>query len=371
MRKLNVVEIYAGTARSTQPFLSWKRVASPLLIDSNPYAAQAYRHNFPKANYLVNDVSKITGSDIVRAVSGKVDILLGCPPCQGFSEAGARDANDPRNAHVIRFGHLVNQLKPLAVGMENVPLLANSWQFNSFVKIVERAGYSWTSAIANAALWGSCQSRQRLIFIALRKDLKIDPQFPEPTHGMKGKYFSYRFKKLCHIKEDLIGMLGQSPGGLRAGANALSAHRRKFGPKSIPTVAEVIGDLPRIGTPKAEEMDHFPWNHGKEILKKMGAVKEGGQIELNGRYFSQAYGRLHRKGLARTITCYFSNAGSGRFWHPMQNRALSLREAARIQGFPDSFRFLEKSFQNCVLVGNALDGSLSNLTYLKIRDYIE
>jgi DNA (cytosine-5)-methyltransferase 1 len=117
---------------------------------------------------------------------------------------------------------------------------------------------------------------------------------------------------------------------------------------------------------------HSPWRHKDDILKRMKKVPEGGQWEGEKTYFSQSYGRLHRKGLARTITRYFSNPGSGRFWHPTENRALTLREAARIQGFPDSFEFIEDAFasENCTLVGNALDAKFAEVAYLTIKNSI-
>jgi len=103
----------------------------------------------------------------------------------------------------------------------------------------------------------------------------------------------------------------------------------------------------------------------------MGQICEGARWSGGRDHYSQAYGRLHRKGLARTITGFFPNAGSGRFWHPCENRSLTLREAARIQGFPDDFRFLKNDSENCVLVGNALDKALADLTFGMIRACLE
>jgi DNA (cytosine-5)-methyltransferase 1 len=100
----------------------------------------------------------------------------------------------------------------------------------------------------------------------------------------------------------------------------------------------------------------------------MANVPEGGQLKCASLYYSQSYGRLHRHGLARTITTAFPNAGSGRFWHPIENRTLTLREAARIQGFPDSFRFPGQPAKSAFLVGNALDKALAETTYEIIRD---
>jgi DNA (cytosine-5)-methyltransferase 1 len=102
----------------------------------------------------------------------------------------------------------------------------------------------------------------------------------------------------------------------------------------------------------------------------MAKVAEGGQPKCSRRYYSQSYGRLHRRGLAKTITTAFPNAGSGRFWHPVRNRSLTLREAARIQGFPDSFVFQEPLSKAAFLVGNALDAALANVVFAAIKSFL-
>jgi len=106
------------------------------------------------------------------------------------------------------------------------------------------------------------------------------------------------------------------------------------------------------------------------MIERMSAVPEGGRHGEKGKYFSQAYGRLHRRGLARTITTNFANPGSGRFWHPTQERTLTLREAARLQGFDDSYQFGGLPSHDAVLVGNALDAALADLKYRIIRSTI-
>lgn len=136
-----------------------------------------------------------------------------------------------------------------------------------------------------------------------------------------------------------------------------------LGSEPAPSVDDVIGDLPPINGLEATKLHHKQWQHSPITIRRMETVEEGGRWSGGDDHFSQAYGRLHRRGFARTITSFFPNAGSGRFWHPSENRALSLREAARIQGFPDSFKFLGNDSENCVLVGNALDKALADLTF--------
>lgn len=371
MRKLTVLDLYAGTGRCSQPFQNWKRIKQIYLADVNQYAQKVYQLNYPKASYKVCNLSNTSSKALADFAGGKVDILLGCPPCQGFSDCGSRLVDDPRNSHVSRLTRIVTELNPLAIAMENVPLAASSDKFKLLTQTLEALGYKWSCTIANAALWGSCQTRQRLILIAIRKDVNSAPAFAEPTHGGSKKYFSYREGVRRKIEDDPISILGTAPASFRISKNLSKSGKIKCGSLAIPTVGEVLENLPRIGTPRAKELGHQPWKHGKEILRRMGRVKEGGRWRGGKDHFSQTYGRLHRHGLARTITGFFPNAGSGRFWHPTENRSLTLREAARIQGFPDSFRFLNADGSNCILVGNALDKTLADMTYRIVRSLLE
>jgi len=369
--KFNILELYAGTGRSIEPFRRWSRTGKISLVDNNQYAADVYKHNNPGARYRVWDLGTKPSTDLLRFAGGRVDVLLGCPPCQGFSDCGSKNPYDSRNRHVSRFHSIVRDLQPRVLAMENVPLVASSGRFKLFTDGLEELDYCWTASIVNAALWGSCQSRQRLILVAAKSDLGVAPTFPEPTHGGSAKYFNYSLQKFCKIDADPVGMLGRTPASQRAEKNVPHKMGLTLGSRAIPTVDETIGDLGDIGTLKAIRMGHKSWDHGPGILRRMGRVEEGKRWSGADEHFSQAYGRLHRRGLARTITGYFPNAGSGRFWHPVENRALTLREAARIQGFPDSFRFLDNDAENCVLVGNALDKALAELTCKIVKNCLD
>src|SRR2546422_10241830 len=104
--KLHVVELYAGTARSSQPFGRWKRCSVSLLVDNDAFARATYLKNFPGAPYLRHDIRRLSAQRIAADAGGRVDILLGCPPCQGFSDNGKRDPDDPNNSHLLRFANL-------------------------------------------------------------------------------------------------------------------------------------------------------------------------------------------------------------------------------------------------------------------------
>lgn len=342
-----------------------------LLVDNDQFARKTYQLTYPNAPYLTEDLRHACPSLIEANAGGHVDILLGCPPCQGFSDTGSRDKDDKRNHHLHRFRLYAEALKPLAVAMENVPLAAAMGvRFRRFVHAMECLGYRATWGILNSALRGSAQCRHRLVYIALREDVGVDPVIAQPTHGGDREYFSYRTRGMANLRGDRISMLSESPGARRT-RDLMPYIDENIGREAIPTLDEVIGDLPKVGSPAATRIAHYAWQHTPKMRKRMAGVAEGSRWSGGEDHFSHAYGRLHRQGLARTITTYFSNPGSGRFWHPTEPRALSLREAARIQGFPDSFQFLPEAMNSCRLIGNALDRKLAEVTFDVIRSALE
>lgn len=370
-RKLRVAEIYAGTARSVEPFRNWMRCEIALLVDSSSFARKTYLANFPKAPYVKLSVGSVPLRDVVARAEGPIDILLGCPPCQGFSETGKRDPDDPRNSHMRRFARIVEIAKPLAIAIENVPLAATSDECCDLTGTLNENGYNWDATIANAIQYGSCQSRQRFILVGFRGDLNVFPKFPRPTHGSNKRVFSYSSRTFRSVAAHAVDMLGIAPSTQRLGRELAGNSLTKLGPNPSKTVWDEIGDLPEVGTAEAKQAQHVGCGHSTAVLRRMGQVPEGGQWSGSDDHYSHTYGRLHRSGFARTITGYFPYAGAGRFWHPCENRALTVREAARIQGFPDSFRFLDSSRKTTALVGNALDSVFATMCYKMIRAALE
>jgi len=370
-RKFRVVELYAGTARSIEPFRAWQRGEIALMVDSSSLARKTYLANFPKAPYLKRSLAAMQPKEIISAAGGRIDVLLGCPPCQGFSESGKRDPLDPRNMHMSRFAQVIEDARPKAVALENVPMAAASPQYQDLVSMLDRTGYRWKAMLGNAIQYGSCQSRQRLILVAFRKDVGAMPKFPKPTHGSGERVFSYSSRSLRSVGRHLTEMLGVTPSTQRLARKDLLDWTDRLGPQPARTVWDCIGDLQDIDPKEAASLHHTAWNHSTSILRRMGRIDEGAKWSGSADHFAHSYGRLHRRGFSRTITGYFPYAGCGRFWHPLENRSLTLREAARIQGFPDSFAFLDQSKASAKLVGNALDFPFASMCYAMIRTVLE
>src|SRR6266478_2016549 len=273
-RKYTVVELYAGMARTWEPFRAWRRCRLGLLVDVNSYANDTYKLNYPSAPYLTGDLRKLKAESLRDLSGGRVDILLGCPPCQGFSDTGKRNPRDPRNGHIAIFGKFVSKLEPLAVVMENVPLLVTSPRFAEFTELLDRRKYRWTAAVVNAALYGSCQTRQRLVLVALHQSVRANPYLPKSTHGGDRRYFSFRHGELMKLSEDPVGLLGATPAAGRAG-KSVPVFVGLDGKRPAPYLSEVLDGLPPIGSPAARGLSHIAWSHGLKMLKRMDRVAEG------------------------------------------------------------------------------------------------
>jgi DNA (cytosine-5)-methyltransferase 1 len=255
--------------------------------------------------------------------------------------------------------------------MENVPRVAESEEFAKLIQLLENAGYKWTSAIANSAQYGSPQSRQRLLFVALRGDVGMEPKLPAPTHGRTGRVFSYSSRTYRSPSAHPVELLGVTPATQRLSGLMKQDLALQLGDCAMETVGQALDGLPGVGTCAASDASHVPWAHSRDMLRRMERVPEGGRWRGGADHYAHTYGRLHRRGLARTITTFFAYAGGGRFWHPSENRSLTLRESARIQGFSDGFQFVEISKRSAALVGNALDSTLASVCYRAVRCALE
>jgi len=369
MRKYRVAELYAGIARTWEAFRAWGRCELALLTDIDQLAVDNYTDNFPSVPYWKRNLMGVSPGELEAKAGGKIDILLGCPPCQGFSDTGSREPDDPRNSHINVFGRFVCALKPLAAVLENVPLLAASNQYKRFIRVLDSAGYRWTDGIINAAHYGSCQTRQRLLLVALHKRANAWPELPKPTHGGDRLYFGYQSQKMLRLWESPVELFGITPAAFQLRQD--STMQNGSGAKPIPTVGETLAGLPPIGTAEAKALTHEPWHTGINMIRRMARVPEGGRWRGGRDHFSHAYGRLHRRGLARTITTYFANPGSGRFWHPHCERPLTAREAARIQGIDDDFLFHGPISAIGGLVGNALDSAIAKAAMRAVQQALD
>jgi DNA (cytosine-5)-methyltransferase 1 len=365
-----IAELFAGIGCVTRAFEDSGRFISVALVDNDARAKEAYEFNYGIGTYIAADVFWMRPEQLKERLNGKtLSGLLGCPPCQGYSAAGSRDRNDFRNRLVGHFFRFVEALEPEFFVIENVPGLLSTAAFKKrFDRISQR--YRMWGGVLNAALYGVAQTRQRAIVIGYHRDLGAHPAGPTPTHFGRRPVFEYSTQRfISPVDSDGWRLLGIPADGRSLGADWLS----QFGnyltvegtnlPPLI-TVGEAIGDLTFDRSEASGISNHTPWRHRPEMVQRVRTIPEGGvlygaTVGRSGEYYSQAYGRLHRDGLARTITTNYHNAGSGRFLHYQHDRTLTNREAARLQGIPDSFVFPGEASSTERLIGNAFPAPMA------------
>ncbi len=386
MDPISIAEVFAGIGGVTGGFLDAGGFESVFLTDIDPVAREAFVLNFPKLEhcYHVGRIERLTGPRVVQVAESKIDGLLGCPPCEGLSPAGLRNRDDDRNHLLQEMRRLVWSIQPKFFVLENVPSLLQTILYRDFVKSLS-GRYLLHAEVLNAAEYGIPQLRRRAVVLGLRKDIGVKPTLPSPTHGGRGAVYDYY-------------SLGYVFPRTARGKNALDLRPGTRLPnRPLVTLRAALGDLPallesdeeataynrpprtayqRRARRGARDLTHHrAWNHKDDIVEFLSLVSPGecpgghGGRGRNTSYFSQAYARLHGNGLARTITKNFHNAGSGRFTHYAAARTLTIREALRLQGFPDTFRFSDETTASAAerLVGNAFPRRLASALGRHVR----
>lgn len=292
-------------------------------VDIDNHAIDTYEKNYGCRPQNLN-LGEISTEEIINALDLNPEnelVLIGCAPCQGFSAHRKKDHRGPdaRNTLVGRFAEIAVEMNPKLIIMENVPdLLAKKhWvHYKAFKETVEEAGYHIAVKILNMADYGTPQARFRTVLLASKDFI---PTLPEPVYS----------------------------------------------PAQYRTVRDAIGDLPELEAGGKDPIDpmHITSKHRKETINILKQVpKDGGNRpkgvgpqcldKVDG--FYDVYGRLAWDKPAVTITARCRTPSCGRFVHPEQNRGLSVREAALLQGFPKDFYFEGPFDDKYKQVGNAV-----------------
>ncbi|HLD12495.1 MAG TPA: DNA (cytosine-5-)-methyltransferase [Candidatus Nanoarchaeia archaeon] len=314
-------------------------------IDSDVSCKYAYEHN-NKAIFIEKDITHVTGEEINKLYpKDSVKILVGCAPCQTFSQHTKKIRNrekDPRWNLLYHFLRIIKESKPDIVSMENVTQLRNYKIFEDFLKGLKEEGYNVNYKIAYCPRYGIPQMRKRLLLLASNKS---EIKFIEETHK-PGSYISVK-EKIGHLSKI-------SDGGI---------HKK--------------------------DMLHRSWKLSPINKIRIKSSKPGGswldwdkKIRLNchkkkgGATYKAVYGRMSWDKPSPTITTQFYSYGTGRFGHPEQNRAISLREGAILQTFPEDYSFIEEnkeiSFNKIGRhIGNAVPVKLGEVIGKSIKSHIQ
>lgn len=259
------------------------------------------------------------------------DLLVGGPPCQGFSNLGERVPNDPRRQLWRHFMRAVQDAKPLIFVMENVPPLLKSAECQEICSQAEALGYRVEGRILNAAFYGTPQQRKRAFVIASRIGI---PVFPKPTHRDPGKQATFETQGLppWRTVKDAIADLPAKPDeqNWHIGRNPTEKSLKRY------------GHIPAGGN---------RWDLPRELMPECWKRKTKGGTDL--------FGRLWWDRPSVTIRTEFYKPEKGRYLHPVHNRPITHREAARLQGFDDDFQFIGKRISVGIQIGNAVPPPLA------------
>lgn len=337
MGKPKAIDLFSGCGGLT---LGLKQAGFRVIgaVENNSLAVDTYKANHKRVHVWEKDISKLSVAEVKRKFNlsrGQLDLLAGCPPCQGFSTLrtlnGRYPVNDPRNDLLLQFMRFVRLLLPKAIMMENVPALARDRRLKKALVDLDKMGYDCTTAILNAASYAVPQRRRRFILLAGRRK-----KIPLARAARCEPKVRTAFKKL----------------GKRAKHDPLHNYRERR--------SEKVKKMIRL----------IPANGGSRF-----ALGRKAQLECHKRSdgFKDVYGRMSWDEVAPTITTGCFNPSKGRFLHPTRNRAITLREAALLQTFPKSYFFsLERGrILAAEMIGNALPPEFIRRHAIKIIETLE
>ena len=339
-------------------------------VDVEPKYMATFERNFPHATPLRLDLSSVPPECLMERLGiapGDLDLLAGGPPCQGFSKNVPRRhrvMDDPNNLLIRTYIDYCIALKPKAVLMENVAEMRNGFSSRFSEEIharLKQAGYTVIHVTLNAAEFGVPQRRRRAFFLAARDEKPL--RAPSPTHGTgtpQGVLFGQRpFVSVWEAIGDLPSLphgCGDDPTSYAC--EPFSEYQRKVRTSGNRVRNHVA--RPLAPTQYARLASLLPGQGNKDLPDKLKT--KGG--------YSGAYGRLTKEMVAPTITRWVFHPGSGRWGHPVDVRTLTIREAARIQGFSDSYEFVGSFVQQAGQLGNAVPPLLIDKVATAMREQL-
>lgn len=322
--KRTAIDLFCGAGGLTQGL---KQAGFNVIgaVENQPVYAESFKLNHPNTNLKLSDITKIDPHEYAKELGlevGQLDLLAGCPPCQGYSTIGTRNRgrrDDPRNELIYEVLRFAIALKPKTIMMENVPALNNDERLKTLVAELKQLGYSVDHKVLKMSHYNVPQGRRRMIMLASRfDDIEVIKQ---------------------ELDEDKMKTVRDAIGFLSSNGSADDPLHDTSEKNRSDKVKNLIKLIPKDGGSRTDLGEEY-------------------QLECHKRTsgFKDVYGRMAWDKPSPTITGGCNNPSKGRFLHPQEDRVITLREAALLQTFPLNYKFSFKSGKKGVamMIGNAL-----------------
>ena len=346
---MKVIDLFAGCGGFSTGFV---QAGFDIIkaVEFDKTIADTYQRNHLQTKVLVSDIGEIDNTD--NFVENESEVIIGGPPCQGFSMAGARIrggfVDDPRNYLFKHYFNIVKIIKPKVFIIENVKGILTMSKGAIFKEIVNLFSdsnnfngdkYYVHYKVVNALDFGVPQHRERVIIIGVKnKDFDIESLFKETKNAVKSQILD--FFEPTTVWDAISNIPTPTINGECTKLPVQSSYQ-----KYLSSNEQLL-------------YNNTATRHSDLAIRRMSQIAQGDNwTTLNEEIHSVhsgAYGRLRKNGVAPTITTRFDTPSGGKFIHPDENRTLTPREAARIQSFPDDFIFYGSKSSICKQIGNAV-----------------
>ena len=347
MKKYNVIDLFCGAGGLSCGF---ERAGYNILldIDNDKKALETFELNHNGAKSICGDITQVSYEKDIKPLIGdaSIDVIIGGPPCQGMSLSGPRKFDDPRNKLYLSYIRLVDEIRPRAFVIENVPGLVGLFGGQIKDSIIEKftdMGYKIQHKILCSADYGVPQLRRRVVFVGYR-----DGEFQYPLENENYVSCEMALSDLPPLVDTL-------------------------GAEEMPYATSAQNDYQRIMREKSDIVhNHVAANHSEKVQEIIALVPAGGNYKdlpdeyRNTRNFHVAWTRFPDNRPAPTI-----DTGHRHHFHYKYNRVPTVRECARIQSFPDDFVFLGNKTQQFRQVGNAVPPLMAEVIARQITKLLE
>lgn len=344
MSHYNIMDLFAGVGGLSYGFSKLPEFNIVAANEIERDIAIAYQLNHPDVKMLNCDINDLTKEKLKEALNGqKIDIIVGGPPCQSYSTLGKRQMDDRANLF-LQYKRVLQILQPKAFVFENVVGILSMDKGRLFAQVqseFEALGYSLKYQVLNAVDFGVPQYRERVILVGFKGENNFE--YPNPTHGEGMKAYV--------TLKDAIGDLPPIKSG-----QSKNYYERNADNEFLRFVRKDVPD---------ELTEHISPKNGAHLIRIMEALQDGQSkndlpedIRPKSGY-GNTYAKLWWERPSTTITRNFACPSSSRCIHPRDSRAMSIREGARLQSFPDDYKFYGSDGMKRLEIGNAVPPLLS------------